>query len=532
MKELRGIAMAAAVMLVLSAGAYAEVYTSDFVYAEYETPENNNGVTLEISIVDTDGNEIEEIQLKNALRMNSSVELELLNGGRFLSLSSASEPPKADVESEDYAEGTVRFKWSAVGIGSEFPLTAVVELPKETYVVTADEGLRLLHLAGIRVDEEVRVTGVKAIGADGTAAEFTHSEGGFSVELASAPEGVLGLSYETGGLEGYIELPLAELSSRETERGVEIGSGGEVCLVRFEREGETETLCAVYRGSALGTLPEGGWAVNGEPYTAETEINGDVTLSYYVPSEVEPRGAEGEGTDEPGEEPPEEEEDAPGKEETDPAEEEETEEEEAAAFLELRRGAGQAYMNGRGPGVFAPDERITRAECAVLFYRCLTEESAASLQEATRFYDVPAGTWYHEAVSLLASAGVVGGRAQGYYVPGDSITRAEFVTMALRVLGVGPDGGAPVFTDSGASWASGYINAAAKLGLVGGYPDGSFRPGEGITRAEASAVMNKLLGRSMSAGISVAAPEWDDVPSSAWYSGEVALATGRFVPFS
>ena len=141
------------------------------------------------------------------------------------------------------------------------------------------------------------------------------------------------------------------------------------------------------------------------------------------------------------------------------------------------------------------------------------------------------GSWYYDAVTLLAGAGVAEPRADGRFYPDEYITRAEFVTLAARASGLEPDYGPDRFNDVAYSPQRAYINAAAEAGIISGYPDGGFHPGDGITRAEAVKVMNALLGRSLETGRPVSPPAWQDVPSDAWFTAEIALASSHFVEF-
>lgn len=154
----------------------------------------------------------------------------------------------------------------------------------------------------------------------------------------------------------------------------------------------------------------------------------------------------------------------------------------------------RAYIEGMPGGLFAPSKSMTRAEGAVMLAR-LMEESLPSAADGS-FEDVPADAWYAEAVNRLAAAGVVRGRTARTFAPQAEITRAEFAALAARIF---PTGGAQrdrAFPDVPAShWAAEEIGAAEALGWIQGYPDGAFRPDAPITRAEAVAVLNRVLGR-------------------------------------
>ena len=195
-------------------------------------------------------------------------------------------------------------------------------------------------------------------------------------------------------------------------------------------------------------------------------------------------------------------------------------------FLELDKG-DYAYMDGRSEGMFVPGGSITRAEATEIFYRCLTEESRESLREYAEFADVDRRSWYYESVSTMAGAGVIEARYGRYFMPDAPITRAEFTVLAVRTLGLRERGGSS-FTDTAGSWAEGSINAAARQGIISGYEDGSFRPENGITRAEAAKILNELLERS---GPVPAVSAWSDVSPDAWYYQDVFFATNGWLRY-
>lgn len=156
-----------------------------------------------------------------------------------------------------------------------------------------------------------------------------------------------------------------------------------------------------------------------------------------------------------------------------------------------------AYVVGYPNGTIRPGANITRAEVAEVFYRLLTDEVRASCKsETNRFTDTQPNTWYHVSVSSLTGIGILAGYPDGTFGPGRAITRAEFASIAMRFAKAAPPDGADRFSDISDSWARDAINAAAALGVISGYPDGTFRPEQSITRAEAFTIVNGLLGRA------------------------------------
>ena len=152
-----------------------------------------------------------------------------------------------------------------------------------------------------------------------------------------------------------------------------------------------------------------------------------------------------------------------------------------------------AYLNGYGGGLFGPDDHMTRAQAAQMFYNLLLDQEVSA---AVRFTDVPADAWYARAVETLASLGMVEGVGGGKFAPERTITRAEFTVMAMRFARL-PEGGENPFSDvTSSDWFSDQVVGAVQYGWITGYTDGTFRPEATITRAEVTAITNRLLDRA------------------------------------
>ena len=149
-----------------------------------------------------------------------------------------------------------------------------------------------------------------------------------------------------------------------------------------------------------------------------------------------------------------------------------------------------AYLNGYGGGLFGPDDHMTRAQAAQMFYNLLLDQEVSA---AVRFTDVPADAWYARAVETLASLGMVEGVGGGKFAPERTITRAEFTVMAMRFARL-PEGGENPFSDvTSSDWFYDQVVGAVQYGWITGYTDGTFRPEATITRAEVTAITNRLL---------------------------------------
>ena len=190
-----------------------------------------------------------------------------------------------------------------------------------------------------------------------------------------------------------------------------------------------------------------------------------------------------------------------------------------------------SYVVGYEDGTVMPQKQITRAEVATIFYRLLEDEVRDEYDTTVNdFSDVSADSWYNQTVSTLASMEIVKGYEDGTFRPNASITRAEFAAIATRFFEeTGATYEPGTFTDvTGDEWFAGAIMDAVNLGLIGGYEDGTVRPNNNITRAEACAIVNRTLGRVPDADHLLPADEmttWPDNPSSAWFYADMQEAT-------
>ena len=154
-----------------------------------------------------------------------------------------------------------------------------------------------------------------------------------------------------------------------------------------------------------------------------------------------------------------------------------------------------AYMKGYPDKTFGPDRNMTRSEVAMMFARLLKDRPEANKVYTMSYKDVSKNSWYAYAVSYLSEKNLIMGYPDGTFRPDNAISRAEFAAIAARFdkLGVGSD---LKFNDVGKNyWAYRVIASAAEKGWVSGYPDGSFKPENKITRAEVVSTTNRMLNR-------------------------------------
>ncbi|MBO7148832.1 MAG: S-layer homology domain-containing protein [Clostridia bacterium] len=176
------------------------------------------------------------------------------------------------------------------------------------------------------------------------------------------------------------------------------------------------------------------------------------------------------------------------------------------------------FIAGYDGRVFKPEGKMTRAEAVTVITRLLVDETTIKGKNTTAFTDVKSGAWYYDYVAYLESLGYLKSYS-GNFKPDQPITRAEFVELVYNMGKVKATDKAVSFTDVPATHARyTVIKAAASAGLVGGYPDGTFKPDGTITRAEVVKVICTALGRTPTLeGMSkVAYVGFADITSAHW----------------
>ncbi|CAH8711759.1 DUF5057 domain-containing protein [Paenibacillus thiaminolyticus] len=184
------------------------------------------------------------------------------------------------------------------------------------------------------------------------------------------------------------------------------------------------------------------------------------------------------------------------------------------------------YITGYPDGTIRPENRISREEVAAIFYRLMEDESREHyISDKNSFSDVTGSRWSNKQISTLEDAGMITGYPDGTFKPGNFITRAEFAAIASRFDQLN-DQANDMFSDVFGHWAEKYIVSAANKGWIKGYPDGTFKPNQYITRAEAMAFINGMLNRKVKANdIHEHAKQWPDNKPGKWYYTHVLEAT-------
>ena len=187
------------------------------------------------------------------------------------------------------------------------------------------------------------------------------------------------------------------------------------------------------------------------------------------------------------------------------------------------------YVIGYTDGTIRPNNDISRAEVATIFFRLLTDEAREQYTTtAGNFTDVKAGMWCNRAIATLTNMGIIKGYTDGSFQPNKSITRAELAPIIARFAKL--DVNTKTFSDINGHWAQKNIELAAGNGWINGYEDGTFRPNNNITRAETFAMINRVLDRQTE-NVSDLLPTsemnmWsDNLNENAWYYKDVQEAT-------
>ena len=164
----------------------------------------------------------------------------------------------------------------------------------------------------------------------------------------------------------------------------------------------------------------------------------------------------------------------------------------------------RGLAGGYPDGTFKPNNQITRAEFVALTNRAFGKQNPTAPRAG--FKDVKESHWFYPEVAAATAAGYGAGYTDGTFKPLNPITRQEAASIVARLLQLESSGADKAFADDGAiaAWAGDAVNAVAAAGIMGGYPDGTFKGTNPITRAEAVATLDRAVGQTV---IEPAAPQ-------------------------
>lgn len=177
-----------------------------------------------------------------------------------------------------------------------------------------------------------------------------------------------------------------------------------------------------------------------------------------------------------------------------------------------------AYLLGYEDGTVRPNGSISRAEVATVLFRLLKDDvRTQNLTKDNAYSDVPDTAWYSTAVSTLSKMGVISGYPDGTFRPNAPITRAEFAAMIARFDETAKSADTP-FTDISGHWAENAIGKAYGNGWVEGSSKTVFCPESNLTRAETATLLNRVLHRLPEKESDLLANQiaWPDNPETFW----------------
>jgi len=191
--------------------------------------------------------------------------------------------------------------------------------------------------------------------------------------------------------------------------------------------------------------------------------------------------------------------------------------------MQAESGHHASYINGFVDGTFKPEKSITRAEIAAILARNLGFEAEAAADSS--FPDVSDSYWAAQEIEYVKSLGLMVGDDQGNFRPNAPITRGEMAAIAARYKELDTTGiTASSFGDVEVGyWGTAAIEAAKAAGILDGYEDGTFKPFDQLTRAEAVKIVNRLFNRGPLHGLTQ--PSWPDVPTTHWAYEEIEEAS-------
>lgn len=201
----------------------------------------------------------------------------------------------------------------------------------------------------------------------------------------------------------------------------------------------------------------------------------------------------------------------------------------------IDRWSSYGVIGGYDGNVFVPDGSMTRAEVARVFVNLLGLERRTDI---SKYKDVAPSAWYYDDIAKCVAAGILNGDGVAAMNPETPVTREELFTMFARALGVAPKATAnKQFIDGNevSSWAAGYVNALADMGVINGY-GGVLSPGSDINRASVMTVLDNAIktyvttnGATVDAGDGIVLVVADNVTVTGKVKNLVVADSGKTV---
>lgn len=189
-----------------------------------------------------------------------------------------------------------------------------------------------------------------------------------------------------------------------------------------------------------------------------------------------------------------------------------------------------AYLEGYKDGSIRAEDFIKRDEVAAIFFRLLDKTYRNNIRKNTNEYlDVKDSRWSNKHISTLTNGQILEGYPNGSFKPFNFITRAELAVVASKFdkLDLTAE---HTFTDLKGHWAERYIASAVSKGWINGYEDKTFKPDNYITRAELASLVNNVLKRNVNTKeILKEVRTFTDLKNWKWYFGDIITASNSYI---
>lgn len=185
----------------------------------------------------------------------------------------------------------------------------------------------------------------------------------------------------------------------------------------------------------------------------------------------------------------------------------------------------KAYIFGYPDTTIRANNDLTREEASAVFYRLLTDDYRKKIfSNSNGFKDVDQTRWSIDDIGTLSKGKIIEGYPDGSFKPTNKITRAEVAVMSSKFDRLTPKT-ENKFKDVDNHWAINYINSASARGWIVGDKNNNFRPNDYITRAEFVTLINKVLDRKVNIdNMLEGKKDYLDLDSSKWYYLEIQEA--------
>lgn len=169
-----------------------------------------------------------------------------------------------------------------------------------------------------------------------------------------------------------------------------------------------------------------------------------------------------------------------------------------------------------------PKNPVKREEVASIFMKILDEDFTKNISKSASISDVKSEAWSYDAVMTMVSSGFMKNQSGNNFNPRANATRGEIALILANFVKDEDAGEGQNFRDISQNEIAEAVKKVTSVGLMNGYPDGTFKPNDPVTRAQLIVVINKLLGKNISTTNQLT--KFTDVKETDWYYVDIQLA--------